>query len=741
MLTPLKHTDSPKSKAHYWLLMPSIFFCLTLGFLGSLLLKFSYQEIKAVEFEDTNFLSLKIVLALAFVFGFSAKRLLTGLYETYLELALLILLILEAYVITHYSSGILQVDYIFSTSIVQFFSFCNFFSAGFFLSSLRKVRLWAFLIGGISFFIYIQYQKNLEINSLLYIVPTLTLLVVELVMGSFLVRYNKPSIHKKLFLAKPINDVLFYSSLTLFLAHGLLYYYRSEDGPDALIAGGGLGLIIFNMLYHLRLIQENVKWSFLIGRAVVAFNLVLTMNQSYIENLYFFLFFLDFGTMAIFRPKKLRKSYTTTAILSGLAIAYISYELHLKYTKNEFLYSFLLVIVNLVWLALIFKNSLGVINKISTLIVSFALTAYFFTPLPFLYEIQYSTKPESIQPIPFTMAGLNLNEGEYVFFNTTLPFANSPMLPKKRDFKNKVVVLGIRKRPELVLTYVKYLNKHGYPYIIFQSKNSEILSSEGLNFTFHEYPLFRIYFPNSGIPGKTIINPKEIQSSGWEREFIESKYRNLTTSEEIADALDQVISYSSYDLATKAKEHRKPFFESYKKYAEYYYKSKDYNLSISLAALALRFQAEEETLLNITYKSLLHTTPEPSHILIMNKLIAYPQYKEMILKRLYPILLASGKNSEALSRIDELISVLKSKSPEELTNELEILNSEKVKIFIKTQKFYEAEDWIKKELAKAPQSPTWIKLQNDLKYIRDTTQRSYYYSDYTQKTTEESNKP
>jgi len=725
MYSLTKPVHTPKNKRTYILFLVSTFTCTILGFLSSLVLKFSYQEIRTIEVENTHFLALKLSLFSAFLLGFTLKRILHVIYETYLELAIIILLIFEIFTISKSSSQILQVDYIFYTSLFQFFVFLDFFSIGYFISSLRKVRLWGFLIGSITFFVYLQTQKEIELNSFNYIIPTLTLLVIEICLSSFLSWANKVFIQKKLSVKREINDVFFYAALTLFLTHCLLYYYRVTNGPDALFVGGGLGLLLFNIFRNLQLSQKYLKISFLVGRTVVILNLVLTLNQSYLENYYFLLFFLDLATIEYFRPKKLRKTYSLIAFISGIGIPYLSYELHLKYIKIEFLYSFVLVIVNLVWIPLTFKNNLGVINKILTLLVSLFLCSYFFSPLPVLYEVNFSPKQENIDPIPFTFTGLSFNEDEYVFYNTNLPFYNFPMLPKKRDFKNKIVVVEIKKNPELVLTYIKYLDKNGYPYLIFQSKNFSILSNEGLNFSYIEYPLFRVYYSKNGLEGKKLFNPLERTQQNWENEYIESKYRNLTSNEEILAALDQVISYSSYELAKKAKEHKLLFFESYKKYLEYHYKNGNYNLTINLASLVLKFYSEDPETLNITYNALLNTTPEPSHIELMDKLLKYPEYKEMILKRLYPILLAYGKENEALSKLEELISIYKSEN--KAYSEIEKLYLEKVKIFVKNNKFYEAEDLIKKELARAPNSPAWQKLANDVKYLKETTYKPYYY--------------
>jgi hypothetical protein len=721
-----------------WAIFPSVFLCMILGFLGSFILKFAYQDIRAVESEDISFISLKIVLAFSFVFGYFSRKILEGVYELSIEIALLVLLIYEIYVVSKFSSGILQVDYIFYTSLFQFFAFVNLFTSGFFIANLRKVRLWAFLLGGIIVFLYLNFQNKLDINIIQYLIPALTIQVIELALSSSLFKTNR---NQFVYTGKPVqvNDIFFYSSITLFIAHCFLYYYQVEDGPDALVVGGGIGLILFNILYYFKISQKYMKYSFLIGRLVLLLNLVLTMQQAYLEFFYYLLFFMDLAVIAFFRPTRLRRGYFALALVAGAAIAYFSYELHLKYSRKEILNAYLLVIVNLVWLPLIFKNRLGILNKLFILSLSFGLTLYFYSPLPFQYGNLKLSSFEKISPIPFELTGLDLNDREYIFYNTTLPFENSKVLPKRKDFKSKIVVLGLLEKPELILTYIKYLDKNNFPYVIFQNKSDQLLSPDGLKFTYMEYPLFRIYYPESGIKGKTINNPKK-NNLPWDKEFVESKFKNLSSNDEIADALNSLIQYSGYELGKVAKEYKEPFFLSYKKYAEFHYNKGNYNTSISMTNLALKFKSDDAELMKIAYKSILSTTPETSHISIMNKLLSYNEFKEMILKRLYPILMANSDYAEAMYRIEELISFYTS-SKDEADNQknIETLKVDKVKILIQTKKVFEAEDIIRKELAKSPDSPIWQKLNEDLKYIKDTTYRPFYfYATNTQKDKENS---
>jgi hypothetical protein len=706
------------------ILMPGIFLCISLGFLGFLVSKHAYFEIKAVEYEDISFLSLKIVLCFACITGFLARRNIKNIFSEYVELALILLNILIIYILMNFSSGILQVDYIFHTGIFQLFSFIIIFTSGYFLGSLKKLRLWGFLVGSVSVFGYSFIYKTPELNTETYLIPILCILVTEICLNSFYTGLNKKKVEFKKFTHSnhTTTDVFFYTSITLFVTHSLLFYYRSSGGPDVLVSGGGLGLLIFNILLNLKLINRKVRLLYFIGRIVIILNLILTVQQSYLELFSFWLFFLDLGTFAIFRPREYSSKFIFISIISGVIVAYASYLLHLKYTKSEYLYAFILVIVNLIWLPLILKNSFGILQKLVILAISYGLSLYFFSPLPFNYKIQQYSN-ENVVPIPYLLSSVELNNEDFVFYNTGLPFMKSIMLPKRGAFKNKIVVLGIRENPEIILTYVKYLAKNSYPYIIYQSRSLPRLTREEILFSYQEFPLFRIYYPENGIAGISFLKPG-LPSRVYETDFVENKIKDLSSNEEIADVLLNIIKYTTGDSNRIAKNYQDKFFRSYMKYSDYYFEIKDYRMAIKMAELSMKFGVEDSDLYETTFQSLIRISPEKEHINVMNFLVNKPKYKEEILKRLYPLLLSTGDEKGAIQRMDELIELYQKSS--ETENNLFVL-IEKIKIFIKNQRYSEVEEIIQKEKKKQPNSSIWDKLLADVKYYKETSSKPYYY--------------
>ena len=119
-------------------ILPSIILCLSLGFLGSLFFKNAYQEIKLIDEGDVSFQAAKLVIGFVFILGFLLKRFLSGMRVLYLEYSVLILLILEMITLNGYSSGLLQVDYIFYTDIFLFFAGLNSFVTGILAAKLKK---------------------------------------------------------------------------------------------------------------------------------------------------------------------------------------------------------------------------------------------------------------------------------------------------------------------------------------------------------------------------------------------------------------------------------------------------------------------------------------------------------------------------------------------------------------------------------------------------------------------------
>lgn len=132
----------------------------------------------------------------------------------------------------------------------------------------------------------------------------------------------------------------------------------------------------------------------------------------------------------------------------------------------------------------------------------------------------------------------------------------------------------------------------------------------------------------------------------WEIQHVETRLRGLEANDDIADTLANLINYSSGTLNETAVSYRNKFYNSYKAYAEYYYRIGDFDRSVQMANLAFRFHVAEDSLLDTGYNSLLRITTEKEQIPVMKILLTKNKYKEQIIKRLYPMLLSLNKKKK-----------------------------------------------------------------------------------------------
>lgn len=698
-------------------ILPNIILCLSLGFLGSLFFKNAYQEIKLIENEDVFFQAAKVIIGIAFVSGFILKRVLVGLKSLYLEFSVIFLLIAEMITLNGYSSGLLQVDYIFYTDIFLFFASLNSLVTGILAARLKNFRLWAFLIGGTSYLVYSYFNPNIQIKSENYLMPLVFVMTLELILFSIIPKSHNFS-QRQTLRTYSINDIFFYSSLALFVCHSILYYTKMTI-PDFFILGTGLGLLFFNIIFHFGFFSSKIKWKYLAGRVILVVSLILTLHGSRFELASGILLFMDMACIALYRPQKYKVSSILISFSAGLVLYLLIHYLNVYYLRYEFRYSLVFAFIILVWMPLILVKSIRILNKSLTVTFSFLLAAYFFSPLPYDYKMNF-VKVENLKPIPYLLTSIDLNEENFVYFNSNLPFKNEVTLPKKNTFKNKTIVLGLGDNLEITLTYLYHLNKNGYPFLIFQDKNSRQLTNQLIEFDSIEYPLFRIYFPKNSIPNLLPAN----RSQSWEVQHIESRLKGLDTNDDIAAILYNLLSYSSGSLHETTLEYRNKFYNSYKTYSQYYFRINDYDRAIQMADLAFKFHIQDDNLLDVAYNSLLRITTEKEQIPVMKILLSKNKYKEQIIKRLYPLLLTLNKKEEALERINDLIAFY-SQETSDRSEELKNLKIEKAKIYLQYSNIREAEEIIMTESRKNTDSVVWRKLLSDLVSLKESTYRVY----------------
>ena len=290
-----------------------------------------------------------------------------------------------------------------------------------------------------------------------------------------------------------------------------------------------------------------------------------------------------------------------------------------------------------------------------------------------------------------------------------------------------MIILGLSDNLETTLTYLYHLNKNGFPFVIFQDKKARQLTNKLIDFDSIEYPLFRIYFPRNTIPTLQLEKENASKSESWEMQHIEGRIRNLEQNEDIADILNNTISYSNGTLKEYSVSYRNKFYNSYKSYSEFYFKIGDYDRAVQMAGLAFRFDVKEDSLLDTAYHSLLRITTEKEQIPVMRILLTKNRYKENIIKRLYPMLLTLKRKEEALEKISELIEFYTKDTEFDHTEDLKNLKIEKAKIYLQFSNIREAEEIIMTESRKNNDSVVWQKLMIDLATLKENLYKPYQH--------------
>ena len=307
---------------------------------------------------------------------------------------------------------------------------------------------------------------------------------------------------------------------------------------------------------------------------------------------------------------------------------------------------------------------------------------------------------------------------KFVFHNTSLPFENLETLPKRNDFENKTIVLGLDKNPELILKYADILEKKSLPYLLI---HSDLKLNFETKLKRRDFPLFRIYFSEIQFPELA----KESKSTDWENELIKTRLKDGADPKFFSDALSSLYLYSSGSLYEKVIETNEKFFLSYLEYAKYYYKKEKYNSVIQAARFAFLHKESNANIEEISYQSLKKITPEKNHISIMKILLKKNIYKVQISRRLYPLYLSLNETENAIFIIDDLIQHYTSIGGEESKLDLKNLKIEKAKIYLQASNIRGAEEIILNEQRKETDSIVWQKLKYDLQALRDSTYKVY----------------
>ena len=97
-------------------------------------------------------------------------------------------------------------------------------------------------------------------------------------------------------------------------------YYTKMTVPDYFILGAGLGLLLFNIVFHFRFLINKIKWKYLVGRVIIIVSLILTLHGSRFELASGILLFMDMACIAIYRPEKYKVQIVSLSFVGGLIL-------------------------------------------------------------------------------------------------------------------------------------------------------------------------------------------------------------------------------------------------------------------------------------------------------------------------------------------------------------------------------------------------------------------------------------
>lgn len=386
--------QNQKLNAITWLIIPNVLLCFSLGFIGIMLLRQAYTEIKAIETEDIYFLSFKLSILFFFLIGFGVKKFVKHHHKfiIYTELTTILLLCLLILTLKYFSSSSIQVDYIFYTNFFYFFVAIISFAFGIFTAVLRNFRLWGFLLGILSFLSFHTFNENIiSLKPEEYINNFLILLAIEIALISFLSRFKSISFLKHEQNKHPLTTIFFFSGIALFVLHSISFYVNTESELLNSLMGFSIGLLICNIIYSYGYLKGKIRLKYYLGLTLLFTNVVLSLKQATQETYLPFLFFMDTALIAIYSPYRINYYKLGLSIMNGFALFISAFYSNQYY---EIRYILLFIFVALILLPILLQKLIKPYYRILALSSTLALVFYSFTPLPIIHDIDFTEKEE-----------------------------------------------------------------------------------------------------------------------------------------------------------------------------------------------------------------------------------------------------------------------------------------------------------------------------------------------------------
>lgn len=334
----------------------------------------------------------------------------------------------------------------------------------------------------------------------------------------------------------------------------------------------------------------------------------------------------------------------------------------------------------------------------------------------------------SSAPFPFLLSNLleknSAGEEEYLFVQTPLPVLNRVDLPKPEEIGNKILVLGDPGQNRVLEFYLGYLIQFKIPFYLIvpsdlslEERRSEfsLPSNRTHSWTklkWVDFLQFRIYY--------FLADPPDWNSQltrDWKFHYVLEKTSDLKSIQEIPDAFKKWEPYVSGDLRLESKKWKSLIHESLLAYCRYYHSEFKFGEVLDCYSNTLNFGPLPDPDQSLAYDSLNFSPPTSGHLDLLLYLREDKEYRVAISKKLYPLYESMGERVQSIGILRELIR----ESADILSpSELEILESELARMYLRTGNLEESFSWISAGLKKYSNSVVWPRLKEEWDRTRES---------------------
>lgn len=702
-------------------LFPSLEFSLSLsiGYVFSLFLYVASGELTLIDKSDTSYPILQFILFSFFGLGFVYRKYVQQIPKT-LSVTLLILSTLFSSWFLYGNQTEFLIDYIFTFELVLLSGSICAFLLGVYTGSLRDFRFLSFALGITAFTFYSFFDPN-QNQSIKFLLGILLLLL-----GFYFVAniFQKSTYSGKYYKIRskigkhPLFSPFYRSAMSLLIAYVALHLFFQPGPKIPLILSISFSVLFGRLTSLLPGLKRETKAIFLIGRFALLVGFFFFVYQTNWNSFYTALCVVLGSIVGFFKPNKSPyKEYIFIIIESFIyvSLSYLLYVWNLPLGVRS-LISLLFVCV-LMYPYLLQKHIVRG-PRILMLTIAVFISMVFFSPPTIRVSTPFSKK-EIYDLIPYQVTNIPFDEESFIYYKTILPFPSQNFLPKRSEIKNKTVVLGLTLNQTQIISYIEELKKEFHPFLVILSRNKN-------NPTPHINALsllkrksfwnFDIYYPEYY---QNQIDFNDKIPKDWRYKYFAEKIENAN-SDEIVNAFDNILRFSSGDLRKDTIDLKEIYYQSYSNYAQYYHNIGQNKLALDSITLARKFQKPKSDLLRIAYNSLKFTTPEATYIPILEDLTEDIEFQEFALNSLIPMYESLGDWNNALKNIILLERYYRNSNSLELANEMELV---RVRLYINLENWKEVEPIVSAKLREYPDSVIWERLRAEILEKKDSYRR------------------